>query len=324
MHDFVSFVFKRAALSVLACALIVCCVLKCTGPKITCWTDVALQEQSVCKRECLQESFSLAHSDVCHPKLSCRDIKEDVHVQRLLARGVVKNVYLAGWRGHAVVLSNLTESHLEDDFQHNVQMHKLLGHPDYTVQVLGSCANTLVTEYLPLGSADNLQGLFTSQLARYDTVPRRFSLCLGYVAILRHLHAHQRVMCDSNTLAKTLSQYLVRGDLSLRVNDLDALPRVTPGKRVTCGTPPLHGELLAPEQRGNVSETASCDLKCDIWKVPDVCLWLLGNTRSVEGLKFRLFPVHRACKERDPERRPDAELLWQEYLNVWARWEADL
>ncbi|KAM7284342.1 protein O-mannose kinase [Ixodes scapularis] len=93
MHDFVSFVFKRAALSVLACALIVCCVLKCTGPKITCWTDVALQEQSVCKRECLQESFSLAHSDVCHPKLSCRDIKEDVHVQRLLARGVVKNVY---------------------------------------------------------------------------------------------------------------------------------------------------------------------------------------------------------------------------------------
>lgn len=161
-------------------------------------------------------------------------------------------------------------------------------------------------------------------LLRYDTVPRRFSLCLGYVAILRHLHAHQRVMCDSNTLAKTLSQYLVRGDLSLRVNDLDALPRVTPGKRVTCGTPPLHGELLAPEQRGNASETASCDLKCDIWKVPDVCLWLLGNTRSVEGLKFRLFPVHRACKERDPERRPDAELLWQEYLNVWARWEADL
>ncbi|CAN7990523.1 unnamed protein product [Ixodes hexagonus] len=324
MHRSASFVFNRAALSILTCALIVCYVLRCTGPKITCWTDVVRHEQSACRRECPRESFSLPDSDVCHPKLSCSAIRDDVSVRQLLARGVVKNVYLAEWKGHTVVLSNLTESRLEDDFQHNVLMHGLLGHPDYTVQVLGSCGNTLVTEYLPLGSANNLQWLFSSQLARYDTVSRRFSLCLGYVAILRHLHAHRRLMCDSNTLAKTLSQYLVHGDLSLRVNDLDALPRVTPGERVTCGTPPLHGELLAPEQRGNMSETASCNLKCDVWKVPDVCLWLLGNAHSVEALKFRLFPVHRACKEHNPERRPDTELLWREYLNVWARWEAGL
>ena len=57
----------------------------------------------------------------------------------------------------------------------------------------------------------------------------RSTLALDYLDILAYLHNSPigtRVMCDSNDLEKTLSQFLVTDELRLVVVDLDALPLV--------------------------------------------------------------------------------------------------
>ncbi|XP_064468500.1 protein O-mannose kinase-like [Ornithodoros turicata] len=212
-------------------------------------------------------------------------------------------VYKAEWNSYTVALSTLNDPRLEGDFQHNVAMHLELGEPHLTVDYLGSCENALVTEFFELGSAENLPTLWAGPLREYATVTQRLALCVSYVAILAHLHRNHRVMCDSNWLPKILSQYLLRSDLSLRVNDLDALPSAS-GAKVTCGREPLQGDLLAPEQRTG----GGCDTQCDTWKVPDVCVWFLGKGRESDALKFRLFEIHRRCKATEPGQRPTAQL----------------
>lgn len=275
-----------------------------------CWHDLVADKQ-VCKPACSEGSFGLVGMPYCRPYLTCQEI-EKLHIVKILARGVVKNVYLAEWQGHAVVVANLSDPRLEPDFRHNVRMHRRLHHPSFTVDHLGSCGNVLVTEYFELGSADGLRDLWAGKLRRHATAPRRLGLCAGYAAILAYLHAHGRVMCDSNWLLKALSQYLVRSDLSLRLNDMDALP-VVAGTGAECGAAPLRGDLLAPEQRVG---GGACGTGCDVWKIPDVCLWFLGHGRDGEPLKFGLFDVHRRCKADDPGRRPSARDVLYEYRRL--------
>ncbi|XP_037504311.1 protein O-mannose kinase-like [Rhipicephalus sanguineus] len=285
-----------------------------------CWEDVTNAERLSCRLVCPNGTFALRGMSDCQDLLSCKDIKHEVHVLDLLASGTVKNVYVAKWKHHIVALSNLTETRLASDFQHNIQMYQLLGNADYTAQYIGSCNDTLVTEYFTLGSAAELHSLFNTKLIRYNTLSRRFSLCLSYVAILKYLHAHNRIMCDSNTLLKTLSQYLIYPDLTLRLNDMDALPYATLTEMAACGSPPLQGELLAPEQRGALLHESLCTTACDIWKIPDVCLWFLGKNSEAESFKFHLFSIHRRCKLHQPEERPSAEEVLKDYQRVWQEW----
>uniref|UniRef100_A0A023FE99 Protein kinase domain-containing protein n=1 Tax=Amblyomma cajennense TaxID=34607 RepID=A0A023FE99_AMBCJ len=319
-----SLCLKISVLCIVACAFIWRYPKKRSERKLKCWEDVTEQASSSCRPVCPNGSFGLPGMSDCHPSLSCVDIKNDVRVLDLLASGTVKNVYLAKWKEHTVVLSNLTDARLQPDFQHNLHMHQLLGHADYTVQYMGSCENTLVSEYFTLGSAAGLQTLFNTKLLGYNTLFRRFSLCLSYVTILEYLHSHNRVMCDSNTLLKTLSQYLVHPDLTLRVNDLDALPYATRNEMAACGSPPLHGDLLAPEQHGSMPHESLCNTACDIWKIPDVCLWFLGRTREAESFKFHLFSVHRQCKLRQPDQRPSATEVLRDYHRIWQEWARGL
>lgn len=318
---------SRSSLYVKLCVLcIIVCVLiwrhsrKNGEPAVVCWEDVTDAERFSCRPVCPSGTFGLPGMSECHNLLSCKDIKHDVHVLDLLASGTVKNVYIAKWKHHTVVLSNLTEARLEPDFQHNLLMYQLLGNVDYTPQYIGSCNNTLVAEYFTLGSAAELHSLFDTKLVRYNILSRRFSLCLSYVTILKYLHTHSRVMCDSNTLLKTLSQYLIYPDLTLRLNDMDALPYATQTDMAACGSPPLQGELLAPEQRGSLLHESLCTTACDIWKIPDVCLWFLGKTREAESFKFHLFSVHRRCKLHQPEQRPSAEQVLKDYQKIWQEW----
>ncbi|XP_037282781.2 protein O-mannose kinase [Rhipicephalus microplus] len=307
-------------LCVVVLAIIWCYSRKNGERAPVCWEDVTNADKLSCRPACPSGTFALRGMSDCHDVLSCEDIKREVHVLDLLASGTVKNVYVAKWKHHIVALSNLTEARFESDFQHNLQMYQLLGNADYTAQYIGSCNNTLVTEYFALGSAAELQSLFNTELNRYNTLSKRFSLCLSYVAVLEYLHAHSRVMCDSNTVLKTLSQYLVHPDLTLRLNDMDALPYATFTKRAACGSPPLQGELLAPEQRGVLPQESLCTIGCDIWKIPDVCLWFLGKSSEAESFKFHLFAIHRRCKLHQPEERPSAEEVLRDYRKVWLEW----
>ena len=185
-----------------------------------------------------------------------------------------------------------------------------------------------ITEYHRFGTADKLTHLLETKLHKYNTHKLRFDLCVQYAKIIQFLHNSPygtRVMCDSNGLEKTLSQFLVTTDLWLLANDLDALPKVnrTKGQLIKCGHRQLHGDFVAPEQlwsRDDLpfsdAEMPGYDEKTDIWKIPDVCQHFLGSAQGADNLRFHLFKIHKQCKQIDAEDRPSADEIVAEYQRV--------
>ena len=149
-------------------------------------------------------------------------------------------------------------------------------------------------------------------------------MVLDYVSIIAFLHDSPlgtRVMCDSNSLKKTLSQYLITDELRLVVNDLDALPQVNEGNqyKIKCGNRQLFGDFVAPEQLWphlgrpfNDSEMVGYSEKIDIWKIPSVLLNLLGTSIYSTQLKLRLFSLFSRCRLIDPAKRPSAKEVLNE------------
>lgn len=286
-------------------------------------------EQMSFSMGCPPQQFKMATMKNCTPWLHCAQINAEVRKLKLIGQGVVKKVYLAEWRGQKVALSTLTLLNYMDDFLHGLSMLQALQGPK-VVQLVGFCLenHSLVTEYHPLGSLLNLDGvLLQERYLQHNTWQVRLRLAMDYVSILHYLHkspAGCRVMCDSNSLEKTLSQFLLTNDFHLVVNDLDALPEVdnTKGLLVKCGHRELTGDFVAPEQLwpfANDSKPFSDDLmpgydeRTDIWKIPEVTQFLMGRVPGGDLVHFHLFQIHEECKKKDPNLRPSA----QQVLNVY-------
>lgn len=241
------------------------------------------------------------------------------------------------WLDHDVAVSVLANLAYREDFLHGHHMLRQLRSTVNVTQVVGVCENNnvFVTELHPLGSADRLEAILLEERFRVlDTLSVRFALCQQYVNILYSLHTNPdgtRVMCDSNDVNKTLSQFLLRDDLTLVLNDVDALPLVdkSRGQLVKCGHRELFGEFVAPEQLWphedrdfDDSEMLGYDEKVDIWKIPDVCDALLGRVEGSARLRLQLLPVHLKCKSVDPADRPSALNVQEAYES--ARGQLDL
>lgn len=258
---------------------------------------------------------------------------------------------------HTVVYNTILTPQFREDFQHGLKMvssfqpnpevcvvsvcfHLTIRNACFTwhvlvtfcgfqvVQLLGHCGDVFITEYHKFGTADNLVPLLETKLSEHNTLATRFGFCVQYAKLIAFFHSGPlgtRVMCDSNDLHKTLSQYLVTSDLWLVANDLDALPRVnrTEGLLIKCGHRELSGDFVAPEQRWQLdnmpfddSIMPGYDEKTDIWKIPDVCDHFLGDVTGADNLRFHLFGVHKQCKQIDPGLRPTAEDVVMKYLRV--------
>lgn len=221
-----------------------------------------------------------------------------------------------------MALSKLSSLDYLDDFLHGLSMLEALQGP-WVVQLVGYCLedNILVTEHHPLGSLINLESVLAQeQHQQHNTWQVRLRLAMDYVSILHYLHnspAGGRVMCDSNSLEKTLSQFLLTSDFHLVVNDVDALPEVDPsrGLLVKCGHRELTGNFIAPEQLWpfrNEGIPFSDDLmpaydeRTDIWKIPDLTWFLMGRVPGGDLVHFHLFQIHEKCKKEDPNLRPSA------------------
>lgn len=233
-----------------------------------------------------------------------------------------------------MALSKLSSMDYLDDFLHGLSMLKGLQGP-LVVQLVGFCLedNTLVTEHHPLGSLLNLDSVLAQvQYQRHNTWQVRLTLAMDYVSILHYLHDSPtgcRVMCDSNTLEKTLSQFLLTSDFHMVVNDVDALPEVDPtrGLYIKCGHRELSGDFVAPEQlwpyktRGEVfldDLMPEYDERTDIWKIPDVTRFLMGRVPGGDLVHFHLFQIHVECKREDPKRRPSALEVLKTYKSVYS------
>jgi len=243
-------------------------------------------------------------------------------------------VFRGSWHGYDVAVSALKTSLYIADFQHGLKMLTLLQPSSLVTQLVGWCSeqNLYVTEYHRHRSADTLLTLLDTKnhLENFSSPHWRFRFCLSYIDILVLLHggslAGVRVMCDSNDLYKLLQQFLITSDLRLVLNDIDALPEVTNTSKIKCGHQEIISDFAAPEQLWPFDDVdfddahmPDYDEKTDIWKVPDVCLHFLGNCSECLFIKNRLFRIHNRCKEKDPNQRPSALEVREEYHSVWKR-----
>ena len=185
-----------------------------------------------------------------------------------------------------------------------------------------------MTTYYKHGSANKLdQVLPLLNLHNNNEHNVRIKLARNYLQILVFLHNSPlgvRVMCDTNDLTKLLSQYLITDDFHLVVNDLDALPEVNHklDQLVKCGHHELYGWFVAPEQLWPYEDTPFDDLempgydeKIDIWRIPDVVLWFLGDSLDSLQIKAKLKHLFNTCKATDPKLRPSAS----EVLKIFDR-----
>lgn len=206
-------------------------------------------------RRCPPGHFRMGRMRNCSHWLSCEELRTQVRQLKRVGEGAVKRVFLSEWKEHKVALSRLTRLEMKEDFLHGLEMLKSL-QSEHVVTLVGYCEEdgTILTEYHPLGSLSNLEE--TLNLSKYQDVNTwqdRLQLAMEYVGIINYLHHSPlgtRVMCDSNDLPKTLSQYLLTSNFSIVANDLDALPLVDHDARelIKCGHRELHGDFVAPEQ----------------------------------------------------------------------------
>ena len=186
----------------------------------------------------------------------------------------------------------------------------------------------MATRFYKYGSADKLKDVLdTLNLPPKKELETRFSFALDYLSILEFLHSSPvgtRVMCDSNDLTKTLSQYVITDDLRLVVADLDALPVVDhdEGIMIKCGHRQLFGNFVAPEQLWPYEDEPFIDSKMpgydemtDIWKIPNVLRFLLGQSNQANQFKFRIFEILRLCKEVEPGFRPNARYVKEAFVD---------
>lgn len=286
---------------------------------------------------CPRGQFSFQGWIACLQWLDCANIALDVRIRRRIGvpghLNAVKEVYLADWNGYDVVYSKCASDVFYEDCLHGMRMVEGLQGSEFVVQLIGICYGgnlELVTGYYKYGSAEKVNKLLDSQdLNEFNTVETRFQLCVDYVRILNFLHNSPlgvRVMCDSNDITKTLSQYLITDDFHLVVNDLDALPevKVDKGELIKCGHRELFGDFVAPEQLWpfgksrpfNDKEMPPYDERIDIWRIPNVVDKLLGRVQNSNYVRRLLLGIHESCKQEDPDGRPTAKEVLEMFLNV--------
>lgn len=272
-----------------------------------------------CFALCDKGFFRLGQMTECHSLLTCEDIG-NLDVGNLIGFGAVKQIYQTTWQNNTLAFVHINNRNYSTDFLHGLEMLQELGPSKYIVQLVGFCreAEVYLTEYHPLGNGINIyENIFD--------LKKRFKLCIDYVSILEFLHTSpigKLVMCDSSELNKTLEQYLITSSLNLILNDVDALPKVG-HQGIICGHKELRGNFIAPEQKWpyqgeNYEEVRMqpYDEKVDIWKIPPVCNYFLGNSEAAKAFRFHVYPIHRECRAIHPQNRPTATEVLKFYENI--------
>lgn len=271
--------------------------------------------------------------------IDCAEFRQNVTLLRKIAEGAVKEVWLGKWSSNGYIAVSFLKNRLySDDFQHNIHMLRnftLRFRSKYTAHFLGECDGRLLfTKFYRLGPLNGLYHLLPRLVSpsnrgdqkvnqkvdpQINTRPNEakdcFQFCISYARVIDYLHHSpigRRVMCDSNDLTKLASQFLIDDDLSIVVNDLDALPDAT-DHPIKCGNRSLYGDLIAPEQR---SPQATYDHRIDIYKLPFVCNYIRSLCPKNELLELLLTPLHAQCLDQLPSNRPDSSEIIAEYLKI--------
>ncbi|KAL9975564.1 hypothetical protein ACROYT_G012739 [Oculina patagonica] len=203
------------------------------------------------------------------------------------------------------------------------RMEKLQTGP-FVTRLIGKCHEKLefVTMYYKHGSAENVSRLLRQpELSQYNNIQTRFQLIVDYVKIMNYMHNSPigtRVMCDTATMRKLLSQYLITDDFHLVLNDVDNTPDVRQENGILCNSLKRNSSWLAPEKRWpfRLDLMPKNNEKIEIWKIPEIVLRLLGSVEGSSFVKSELERVMERCQATNPLERPTANELLQELLRI--------
>jgi len=283
--------------------------------------------------QCDYSKYSI-NNRPCEEMLTCDSMRILRIQHELQSEGFVKKRFLATYKDIQVVYSYPRNDHVSGDFLHGINMLLAFQTNSLVAKVIGYCKDVnhlqLVTLYYEHGSLNNINDVLKQlKLKSLEEFTTRTQLAYDYISIISYLHDSTtgvRVMCDTNTLIKTLQQFLITTDLRLVVLDLDALPMVTPNLTIKCGHKQLFGDFVAPEQLWyddifpfDEYELKGYDEKTDVWKIPDVIIYLLGKSSYSIQLQFYLFDLLQQCKEIDSKLRPtavDVKIQFKKYVKV--------
>jgi glycoprotein-mannosyl O6-kinase len=218
----------------------------------------------------------------------------------------------------------------EEGYFKGIDMMKNFFHPSVLLQLVGHCNDVIVTEVYPLLDAQDIENRLEEYPA-YNTLSTRMQLCISYVDILTVLHSgidgKIYVQCDAPFLNKLIQQFLVTEDFRLVLSDVDSMETIVlngPNRQlIRCiDWGELHGYFPAPEELWPYNGTYQAskmpfyDEKIEIWKIPDVCLFFLGDASYALEVKRSLKDIHTQCKNKDPRKRPSADDVLQIYIRV--------
>jgi len=269
-----------------------------------------------------KKGFFLDNSGMCLPLLGCHAMANELKIIEKIHGGFVKDITHVQWND--IDLAYSTPRAFKKDFWSGMELLELFQESRYVVELVGLCRSPMqiLTKFYKHGSADGLTQLLTkNNFSESRSFQIKLQVAEDYLNIINFLHINEtepRVMCDSNGLAKTLSQFLITDDFHLVLGDLDALPIVTKSHKglIKCGHRELFGIFVAPEQLWPYTtkpfddkEMPGYDEKTDIWKIPDVLYNLLGDSLLSQRLKYGLFDKFRRCKAMLPQDRPTAKEL---------------
>ena len=273
---------------------------------------------------CEKGYFILQGMSECHELLTCADMSKLVF-KTDISSGSTKHVSLFTWQNHLVTVSVLANKDFEADFLSGLDNLIDLNPSPFVTQLIGFCRENfvIITEFHNSGSAKNVMRYMQKMQKIQPLICLNF--CINYVEILQMLHSEaggNRVMCDSNSLSKTLEQLLLTSDGRLLLNDVDASPKLN-GGLIKCGHRQLYGNFVAPEQlwpkeNGEFDDDLmpGYDEKTDIWKLSHICQYFLKFCDNGKVLALHLHDIHKKCLDLDPKLRPTANDVFKQYVDV--------
>lgn len=293
------------------------------------------------KTNCEKGYFKLSNMRKCEKILTCKDFK-DISIKKTIGSGMSKNVMLAKWKGNTVIYSvpNPVYPDRIKDFQHNLKMLQSL-QSRHVVQLIGFCDNAVLTEYHSTGTLGDF--IVGDERYKQMNLVARMALAKRYVEIISFLHQSPdgtRAMCDSNRIKGTVKQYLVTDEGDIVINDLDDLRLIENGEmegkvcshpEFLYSRPDILGEnFLAPEQSNvnafilpngeiDIDSLPTLDEKIDIYKIPAITAYILGDSPGHNTIMDMLKPIHSACLRKSPLKRPNAEVIFNAYSKVFDR-----
>ncbi len=244
---------------------------------------------------CPRGLFRLSGMDRCQHHLGCQDLSEAVEVYHdvILDYGASKVTKLARWSENKrlVAISTPIQPFLQSgqEFSRHLAMLKLLQDQDQIIQLVGYCETpgqlAFVTEY------QRVKTLVAS------TIRDRLRLCISYAELLAILHRDKFMLDYEDEVLLVRDLIVVQGDDG---DERRPWPKVVLGQ---------------VDNLREVNDTAvNSKHNHDIWLAPQICNTFLAP--EDKEAKKQLGEIHRQCRDKDPDKRPNATQLIRSYRDV--------